>query len=254
MILVMDIGNSNIVLGGYEKNGELLFQSRIRTHQHKTGDEYTVLIKSIIALHGQKDEIEAVVISCVVPSLIKAIKSCAAKLTEGKVLIIGPGIKTGLDIKIDDPKQLGADFVAGAVGAIKKYKLPIIVADLGTATKFMAIDKNGAMIGGSIMPGVGISSDALSQRTAQLPTVDLAGEVVAIGKNTVNSMRSGIVLGAASMIDGMTERYREVLGDDATIVATGGIAPVIVSHCKEKVILDETLLIDGLFEIYLRNI
>ena len=249
----MDIGNSNIVLGGFSGEGKLLFQSRIRTHQHKTADEYTVLIKDVISLYGEFGEIEAVVISCVVPSIIKAMRGCAERLTDGKVLTIGPGVKTGLNIKIDDPAQLGADFVAGAVGALKRYKAPVIVADLGTATKIMAIDKDGAMIGGSIMPGVGISSDALSQRTAQLPTVDLAGAVPIIGKNTVDSMRSGIVLGAAAMLDGMVARYKEVLGADAEVIATGGIAPVIVPHCKTDIILDEALLLDGLFEIYMKN-
>jgi type III pantothenate kinase len=252
VVLVFDIGNSNIVLGGFEE-GKLLFSSRIRTHQHKTADEYTVLIKSVLSLYSAPEKAEGVVISCVVPSLIKAFRGVSERLTDGKVIVLGPGVKTGLNIKIDDPKQLGADFVAGAVGAIKKYSLPLIVADLGTATKFMAIDKDGAMLGGSIMPGVGISADALSNRTACLPIVELAGEVKTVGTNTTDSMRSGIVLGAAAMIDGMAERYKKVLGEEAKTVATGGIAPLIVPHCKEEVILDDNLLLDGLYEIYLKN-
>ena len=252
MILVFDIGNTNIVLGGFE-DGRLLFSSRIRTHQHKTADEYTVLVRSVLGLYNAPEMAESVVISCVVPSLIPAFRTLCERLTDGKVIVLGPGVKTGLNIKIDDPKQLGADFVAGAVGAIKKYKAPIIVADLGTATKFMAIDRESAMLGGSIMPGVNISADALSNRTACLPIVELAGEVKTIGTNTTDSMRSGIVLGAAAMMDGMVGRYKELLGEDALPVATGGIARLIVPHCKEKIILDETLLLDGLYEIYLKN-
>ena len=169
------------------------------------------------------------------------------------MLLVGPGIKTGLNIKIDNPAQTGADLVCVSVAAIKKYPLPSIVIDMGTATSITALDKDGNFLGGSIIPGVRISLDALTNRTAQLPQISLGDNAEIIGKNTVDAMRSGVLLGQASMIDGMIKKYKKVLGDDMTVIATGGIAGRIVRHCEEEIIYDENLLLDGLRFLYEKN-
>ncbi|MGN0689156.1 MAG: type III pantothenate kinase, partial [Oscillospiraceae bacterium] len=192
--------------------------------------------------------------STVVPPLMPVLKDAIKKLLKCKVLVVSSGIKTGLNIKIDDPAILGADLVCGAVGAMAKYPLPLIIFDMGTATTISAIDRNGCFLGGTIFPGVKVSLRALSSVAAQLPDIntELNGMSV-IGKNSIDSMKSGIVFGTASMIDGMIERYKAELGDDATVIATGGIAPSIVMHCKSDIIVDENLLTDGLLIIYKKN-
>ena len=253
MILTIDIGNTNTVLGGYEER-KLMFVSRIRTDASKTADEYAALIRSMLHLNEMSGkQIEGCVVSSVVPSLQAAIKSAVSKISKAKILVIGPGVKTGLNILIDNPAQLGADLASACVGALKKYKLPCVVVDLGTATKFSVIDKAGNMQGCSIMPGVQISLDALSSRTAQLPQISLEGEIPLIGKNTVDSMRSGIVLGTAGMIDALCDKIEKQLGEETTVVATGGLASFIVPHCQRKIIINDTLLLEGLLEIYYKN-
>ena len=170
------------------------------------------------------------------------------------MFIVGPGVKTGLNIKIDNPAQLGADLVCVSVAALLKYPLPSIVFDLGTATTISALTKNGEMIGGSILTGVGTALNALAQGTAQLPQISLSGDVSPIGSNTVDCMRSGAVIGNAAMIDGMILRYKEILGEDTTVIATGGLSTVITPHCREQIVVDENLLFDGLYAIYKKNI
>jgi len=255
MILAVDIGNSNTVFGAY-KQDKLLFCARVQTDSLKTETEYAVLIQSILALHkADAAALQGAIISSVVPPLSPVMKDAICLVKQIPVLAVGPGLKTGLDIKIDSPRQLGADLVCTAVGALEKYPLPVIIIDMGTATKLTVVDRNRAFIGGAIMPGVMIALDALAEKAAQLPPVSLqASHIKAIGANTVDCMQAGAVLGAASMIDGMVQRYREEIGQDATVVACGGVVEFILPHCKQPIIQDRNLLLDGLKALYDKNI
>ncbi|MCI6907599.1 MAG: type III pantothenate kinase [Clostridiaceae bacterium] len=253
MVLTVDVGNTNIVLAAYEAD-QMLFTSRIQTEPDKTADQYAIAFNSILHLnHVSEEGFEGAIISSVVPPLQTTLKTAVAKLLGCRVLTIGPGIRTGLNIKIDNPAILGADLVCGAVAALKKYKPPIIIFDLGTATKISAIDKFSSFVGCSISPGIGISLHALSTRTAQLPHIDFDTAQNVIGTNTIDSMRSGIVFGTASMIDGMAQKYRSILGEEATVVATGGFSQVITPYCETNILLDPTLVPDGLYCVYRRN-
>ena len=254
MILVIDIGNTNAVIGAFDGDKKL-FLSRIATDRSKMSDEYAVTIKSILSLYGvEENKIEGVIISSVVPPLSRAFKNAVKRIDSNlNVMTVGPGIKTGLNIKIDNPAQLGADLVCVSVAALEKYPVPSLVIDMGTATTFSAIDRNRNFLGGSIAPGVRIGLEALVGRTAQLQQIGLDGEVDLIGKNTADCMKSGIVIGAACMIDGLVERYKEMLGEDLTVVITGGISGDILPHCKQNIIQDQDLLIDGLRLIYEKN-
>lgn len=254
VILTVDVGNTNIVLGGFE-NDILKFTSRMATQASKMEDQYAIEFADIIRLYGYKpSHFDGAIISTVVPQLIPVLKSALKKLFKCKVIVVGPGLKTGLNIRIDNPAILGSDLVCAAVGALKKYTPPLIIFDLGTATTISAIDKNGVFLGGSIFPGVKVSLDALSRSTAQLPYIstELESETV-IGANTIDSMKSGIVLGTASMMEGMIDRYRAILGEETTVLATGGLAPSIAVHCHRDVIIDSDLLSDGLYAIYKKN-
>lgn len=254
MILTVDVGNTNIVLGGYE-NDRLKFTSRIATEACKMEDQYAIDFCDIFRLYGFKPcQFDGAIISSVVPQLVPVLKRALEKLLKCRVMIVGPGLKTGLNIKIDNPGSTGADLVCAAVGALAKYAPPLIIFDLGTATTISAINEQKQMIGGSIIPGVKVSLNALAKMTAQLPYIDteLSGKVI-IGTNTIDAMKSGIVLGTASMMDGMIARYREVLGENANVIVSGGLAPSITPHCKTDVIIDNDLLIDGLYLIYKKN-
>ncbi len=253
MILTIDVGNTHTIIGVYD-NDELIFTARMSTDRQKTRDEYAVTIRSILSLSDKVSEIEGAIISSVVPQVSGLLEGAIKRLFDCKVFIVGPGVKTGLNIKIDNPAQLGADLVCVSVAAQKKYPLPSIVFDLGTATTISALNKNGEMVGGSILTGVNTALNALAQGTAQLPQISLDGEVDVIGSNTIDCMRSGAVLGNACMIDGMIARYKEILGEDTTVIATGGLSKVIAPHCREEIIIDETLLLDGLYTIYNKNI
>ena len=255
MIFIFDVGNTNIVLGAFE-NDQLRFTSRVATEASKMEDQYAIEFADIIRLYGYSpSDFTGAIVSTVVPPLVPTLKKALTKLFSCRVMVVGPGIKTGLDIKIDNPATLGADLVCGAVGALAKYRCPMIIFDLGTATTISAIDRHGAFLGGSIFPGVRVSLSALSSGTAQLPRIntELTGNTV-IGTNSIDCMKSGIVLGTASMIDGMIDRYKEILGEDAAVIATGGLAPSIVEHCRREVIIDSNLLVDGLYLIYKKNV
>lgn len=254
MLLAIDIGNSNIVMGGYEKD-QLKFVSRFRTDSLRTEFEYAVLIKNILELYQcQPENITGGIISSVVPPLSGIMKKAVQLIQRVKVLVIGPGMRTGLNIKIDNPGQLGADLLATAVGAMSKYPLPAMVIDLGTATKITVIDREGAFRGGAIMPGVMIALDALSSQANLLPKISLdSTQISPIGTNTIDCMKAGTILGAASMIDGMVERYKNVLGEDVSVIACGGLTGAVIPHCKPGIIQDETLLLDGLRILYQKN-
>lgn len=254
MILTIDVGNTQTIVGVYN-NDELIFTSRISTDRHKTRDEYAVTIKNVLSLaDGEFEKFDGAIISSVVPQISSRLQGAIETLYGCKTFLVGPGVKTGLNIKIDNPAQLGADLVCVSVAAINRYPLPSVVFDLGTATTISAINRNGEMVGGSILTGVNTALNALAQGTAQLPQISLDGEVEVIGRNTIDSMRSGAVLGNACMIDGMIKRYKEILGEDTTVIATGGLSKLIASHCRESVIIDENLLLDGLYAIYKKNI
>lgn len=253
MILAIDIGNSNIVIGGVQ-DGEIGFEARLRTDSTKTSDEYCVELKMILDIYGaNRDTIEGTIISSVVPQVMNSVKTAILKLTGKDCLVVGPGLKTGLNIRIENPSQLGADLVVGAVAALRLEKPPLIVIDMGTATTITVIDETGALIGGSIAPGVRISLDALTEGAALLPGLQLDKPKNAIGRNTVECMRSGIMLGTAVMLDGMVERMEEELGKKATVIATGGIAKFIVPLCRTPIRLEKDLLLMGLAWLYREN-
>ena len=253
MILAVDIGNSNIVLGGIQGE-QITFEARLRTNATKTSDEYCIDIMKILEVYGVRTrDIEGAIIASVVPQVLNSIQTAIKKLTGIHALVVGPGLKTGLNIKVENPAQTGADLVVGAVAALREHKPPMIVIDMGTATTMVVLDETGALIGGSISPGVRISMDALSAKTALLPGLQLDQPKRAIGRNTIDCMRSGIMMGTACMLDGMVERMEEELGSKATVVLTGGIAKFVVPLCKTPMIYDKDLLLKGLAALYREN-
>ena len=253
MILTVDIGNSNIVLGGIRED-EIYFEARLRTDATKTSDEYCIDLKMILDVYGVSPaQIEGAIIASVVPQVLNSMQTAIKKLTGKAALVVGPGLKTGLNIKVENPSQTGADLVVGCVAALREHKAPMIIIDMGTATTMIVLDENSAMIGGCIMPGVKISMDALTDRTALLPGLQLDQPKKAIGRNTIDCMRSGIMMGAACMIDGMIERMEAELGYETTVIATGGIAKFILPMCKKKIIYDKDLLVKGLATLYKEN-
>ena len=253
MILAVDIGNSNIVIGGVEDN-EIRFEARLRTDATKTSDEYCIDLKMILEVYETSaKDLEGAIIASVVPQVLNSFKTAIKKLTGKDALVVGPGLKTGLNIKIENPSQTGADLVVGCVAALRQHKPPMIVIDMGTATTMIALDESGAFIGGCIAPGVKISMDALTGRTALLPGLQLDTPRKAIGRNTIDCMRSGIMMGSACMLDGMVQRMEEELGCKATVVVTGGIAKFVVPMCRTPMIYDKDLLIKGLVTLYREN-
>ena len=253
MILTIDIGNSNIVLGGV-RGEDIVFEARLRTEATKTSDQYCVDLKILLDVYDVRPEdIEGCIISSVVPQVLNSFQSAIKKLTGKASLVVGPGIKTGLDIRLENPGQTGADLVVADVAALREHKPPLIVIDMGTATTMSVLDENGAHIGGCIIPGVRISMDALTDKTALLPGLQLDQPKRAIGRNTIDAMRSGIMMGTASMLDGMVERMEQELGSKTTVIATGGIAKFIVPLCKTPMVYDKDLLIKGLAALYRDN-
>lgn len=253
MLLAIDIGNTNITLGAYE-NDVLRFTARLATMHGTTSDQYAVEIKNILELHGlNHTRIEDCIVSSVVPSVGGAVCNAVSLLCDIVPLELGPGIKTGLNIKIDNPAQLGADLVAGAVGAISEYTLPCVVIDMGTASTISVIDKNGAYLGGVISAGVRLTLKALTENTAQLPAIDISAPKSVICSNTIDCMRSGLIFGTAAMIDGLLDKIADELGEIPTVVATGGLSKDIIIHCKNDIIYNANLLLDGLREIYEKN-
>jgi len=253
MILTIDIGNSNIVLGGV-RGEEIVFEARLRTEVTKTSDQYCVDLKILLDVYGiRPEEIEGSIIASVVPQVLNSFQTAIKKLTGKTSLVVGPGLKTGLNIKLENPGQTGADLVVADVAALREHKPPLIVIDMGTATTMSVLDETGAHIGGCIIPGVKISMDALTEKTALLPGLQLDQPKRAIGRNTIDAMRSGIMLGTASMLDGMVARMEAELGCKTTVVATGGIAKFVIPLCNTPMIYDKDLLIKGLAALYRDN-
>ena len=253
MILTIDIGNSNVVIGGVVGN-EIVFEARLRTEITKTSDQYCIDLKIMMDVNNVKpSDIEGTIIASVVPQVLNSFQTAVMKLTGKQSLVVGPGLKTGLDIRLENPQQTGADLVVGCVAALREYKPPMIVVDMGTATTMAVLDKSGALVGGCICPGVKISMDALTEKTALLPGLHLDAPKNAIGKNTIDCMRSGIMMGTAAMLDGMIQRMEEELGSKTTVVATGGISRFVLPMCRTPIIYDKDLLVKGLATLYRDN-
>ena len=254
MLLAVDIGNTNITLGAFDGD-ILLFTARLATDKRLTSDQYSYEIKNILSLHDKKlSDVEDCIIASVVPNVENSICKALTNVCPVVPLCVGPGIKTGLNIKIDNPAQLGADLVAGAVGAIARYELPCLVMDLGTATKISVIDGDGTFLGCTIAAGIRISLDALSARTSQLPAIALGAPEHIIGKNTPDCIKAGTVIGTAAMLDGMADRLEKELGKEIrTVVATGGLSREIVTCCERNIIYNKDLVLEGLLTIYRKN-
>ncbi|MDP4118956.1 MAG: type III pantothenate kinase [Bacillota bacterium] len=253
MLLAVDIGNTHIVLGGFEGE-KLRFVSRISTNAHKTSDEYASKLQAVLELHGATEEaITGAIISSVVPPLTSIMKDAISLVYNVDSFIVGPGIKTGLNLLVDNPAAVGSDLICACVGTKEFYSYPSVIIDMGTATKMMILDKNGAFIGVTISPGAEIAIKALAGGTAQLPQIDLTAPAVLLGKNTIECMRSGVIFGNACMVDGMIDRLEAELGTPLDKIATGGLSNVIIPHCTHDIIMDDNLVLKGLRVIYLKN-
>ncbi len=254
MLLAIDIGNTNIEAGVLDDRS-IRFTERISTDRDKTELEYAVILKTIMDIHGiTTDDITGSIISSVVPPLTHIMKEAVRKLVkDSEPMVVGAGLKTGLNIKIDDPRTLGADLVVDSVAGMNEYGAPLIIVDMGTATTITVLNKDRVYIGGVIVPGVRTSLEALVSDTSQLPRVSLSSPERFICTNTVDCMKSGIINGQASLVDGMIDRFEDELGYKTTVVATGGLSKVIIPKCRHKIILDDSLMMKGLKIIYDRN-
>lgn len=253
MILAIDIGNTNIVIGGFE-NDKILFTERVSTNKTATDLEYVSSVIAVMQMHSLGSEcINGAIISSVVPSVTATFKRAIEKYAGVKVMTVGPGIKTGLSIKIENPAQLGSDLVVDAVAGINEYPVPQIIIDMGTATTMSVIDKNKNYIGGIIMTGIAASTEALVSKTSQLPRIAFETPKNVIGKNTVECMKSGVMYANACAIDGLIEKIESEIGSECTIIATGGLASSIIPLCKRKIIINDELLLKGLMIIYNKN-
>lgn len=253
MILGIDIGNTNIVVGLLDEKN-IKMSNRISTDKSKTSFELFSQFENMLEFFKVDiNQIEGGIISSVVPELTNQVSEAVVHLINKTPLIVGPGIKTGLNIKIDNPQTLGSDRVADAVAAIEEYKTPLIIVDMGTATTISVIDKSKNHIGGMIIPGIKTSLNALSSHASQLPYISVEAPKKLIGKNTIDCMKSGIVIGNAAMIDGLIDRIEEDLNEKATVIATGGLSKVIIEHSKKNINYDENLLLKGLYYIYQKN-
>lgn len=247
MLLLFDVGNSNIGFSIYDNN-EIQNKWRIRTDINKTEDDYSITLNSLLA----NQDIHAVVISSVVPLITHILQSYCKNYLKLKALIVEPGIKTGLDVKLNNPKEIGADLVSSAVGSMNQYPQPTIIIDMGTATTFTLLDNN-TFLGGAVMPGIETSLYGLVSKTALLPHIYIKAPKRIVEKETVSCMQSGIVYGTASMIDGMIERIEKEIHKKCYVVATGGLAKYIIPHCNNKITLDKNLIYTGLVSIHNKN-
>ena len=253
MLLVIDVGNTNMVLGVY-KDTELLDHWRISTDRQRTTDEYGVLIRELFYLNDLRaDDINAIIISSVVPPVVPTLERMCQRYFGLSPLLIGPGVKTGMDIRYDNPREVGADRIVNAVAAYEKYGGPVIIVDFGTATTFCAVDAKGVYLGGSICPGIGISTEALVQRTAKLPRIELKRTDSVICRNTIESMQAGVFYGFVGQVEGIVSRMRRELDMSARVVATGGLAVVIAPATKVIDVVEPMLTLEGLRIIYERN-
>jgi len=253
MILAVDIGNTHIVLGCIDGD-KIVSTDRLETDLNKTSGEYAVIINGILGFNKiDVAAFEGAIISSVVPPITSSIAEAVKKVTGVDALVVGTGIKTGINILIDNPAQAGADLVVGAVAGIAKYKTPLLIIDMGTATTITAVTGKADFIGGAIIPGLAVSINALAGNTSQLPKISIEAPKKCISTNTVDCMKSGAVYGSASMLDGMIDRMEEELGEKATVVATGGLVNQILPYCRHEIFYDPDLLLRGLAIIYEKN-
>lgn len=253
MILAIDMGNTNIVIGCIDDE-KTYFVERLSTDKSKTALEYAMGFKTVLELYSiDTAQLEGAIISSVVPPLLNVVCEAVSKITGKTPQVVGPGLKTGLNIKMDNPKTVGSDMIVDAVAGIREYGAPLIIIDMGTATTLSVVDKDGNYSGGAIMPGVRLSMEALASNAAQLYRVSLETPKKSIGKNTIDCMKSGLLLGTACSIDGMIDRMEEELGYSTTVVATGGLSKVVIPLCKHKIIVEDDLLLKGLKIIYDKN-
>jgi len=254
MLLAIDVGNTNIVLGCIEGD-TIRCTARMATERTRTEDEYAMAMAQIFDLRGvDRAKLDGAILSSVVPELKPVLVRAVEMLCGITPLVVGAGIKSGLNIRIDNPAQLGSDLLVGAVGAMAKYPKPLLVFDFGTATTLSVIDEKGLYRGGMIMPGLRMAVEALASRTAQLPHIDLQAPAKVIGTNTIDCMNSGAIYGNAAMLDGVIDRVEEELGQPvAAVVATGGLTPKIAPYCKHKIEIENDLMLWGLKIIYEKN-
>lgn len=250
MVLAVDIGNTNIVMGGYT-GGKLAFCTRLSTDKNMEPDQYALQLHGILDLYDVAPAaIEGIILSSVVPQLTETLEGALHLFTDVRPVRLSQALARSVRVDIENPAELGADLLAGAAAARAAYELPAIVMDLGTATKLTAVDREGTVLGVSIMPGVFISLNALVSGASLLGAVALHAPAHAIGRNSAQSMQSGVIFGAASMLDGMVDRFEAEMGPVKTLLATGGAAGLIVPHCRHRVLHVPTLLLDGLYAVY----
>ena len=253
MILAIDMGNTNTVIGGIDEE-KTYFIERVTTDQGRTATEYAISIKNILEMHQiSTDSIEGAILSSVVPPLNATILSAVKKAVGIRPLLVGSGMKTGMNIIMDNPKTVGSDMIVDVVAAIHEHPLPLVVIDMGTATTLSVADKKGNYIGGVILPGLRVSLDSLSGKTAQLPYISLEVPDKVIGKNTIDCMRAGIIFSNVDMIDGILDRMERELGETPSVIATGGLSRFITPLCRHHIIYDDALLLKGLLILYRKN-
>lgn len=253
MLLAIDIGNTNIVIGVLNQD-EIVFKARIATDRLRTSDQYGVEIKNMLEAFGiHIQDIKDCIIASVVPPVFNSVHTGVIKVIGKQPMVVGPGLKTGLNIHVDIPSQVGADRIVAAVAALGEYAAPLVLIDMGTATTIEVVEPDNVYMGGVIFPGVMVSLDSLTTRAAQLPGISLDQPKHVIGKNTIDCMRSGMMYGTAAMLDGIIDRIAEELGHTSTIIATGGLAQFITPLCKHEIILEKELLLKGLNIIYKKN-
>lgn len=255
MLLAIDVGNSTTSVGLFDQKKTLCFLARLDTDSRKTADQICIDLMNLFTLyHFEYADVTGAILCSVVPPLNFMMEKALTRLLGKPPMVIGPGVKTGLNIRLTVQTQVGADIVADAVSALEKFKPPIITIDMGTATTIGVISRDRTYEGGLLLPGVNVSLEALTRNAAQLPAISLQHPKTLIGKNTEDCMRSGIVYGTAGMLDGIIDRIREEFpGQKVSVVATGGNAPVIVKYCRNKIVYDKYLLMNGLWAIYQKN-
>ena len=253
MILALDVGNTNIVLGCIDGEN-IYFEGRLATDHNKTEMEYAVMFKNILDIYDvDQNLLGGAIISSVVPPLNNILKKAVHAVTGFIPIEVNIHKKTGLKIDVDNAEEIGNDLIVATVAALDEFKAPLVLIDMGTATTFWVVDKDGVPCGGAFMPGVRISQEALTGRTSQLPSVSMSEQGNVIGRNTIECMKSGMIFGTASMIDGMIDRIEDELGYKTTVIATGGLAGGIIRHCKHDIVYKDDLLIRGLWLLYQKN-